>query len=86
MIAVIKMIRTTGRINKSKGVLFSEPLPLDEDTPVDIIIIPSVQALGEISEDEWMRAAANNPVFADWADSEEDIYSPHEGVPFDEHR
>ncbi len=34
------------------------------------------------SEDEWLRAAASNPVFADLGDPEEDIYSLDDGRPF----
>jgi len=74
MIAVTKMIRTTGRVNKSKGLVITE-LPLDEDTPVEVIIIPGVQASDEISEEEWLRAAARNPVFADWDDPERKTFT-----------
>ncbi len=86
MITVTNAVRTTGRVNKSKGVSFAEPLPWDEDTPVEIIVIPTISVSDEISDAEWLKAAANNPAFADWNHPEEDIYSPDEGVPFDEHR
>ena len=85
MTTVTNAIRTTSRVSKSGGITLTE-LPLEADTLVEIIIIPGLQAGDEISEEEWMRAAARNPVFADWADPEEDIYSLDEGVPFDEHR
>ncbi len=81
MITVTKVIRATGRVDKSKGLVIPGPLPLDEDTDVDVIIIPGDD---DISEEEWLRMSARNPVFADWADPEEDIYSLGKGVPFDE--
>jgi hypothetical protein len=33
-------------------------------------------------ENEWLRAAARNPAFADLAAREEDIYSLSDGEPF----
>src|SRR5262249_17828087 len=33
-------------------------------------------------EDEWLRAAMNNPAFQDLADPAEDLYSPEDGEPF----
>jgi len=39
---------------------------------------------GERDEADWLRAAANNPAFADLADLEEDIYSLTDGKPFDD--
>jgi hypothetical protein len=83
MSALTHAIRTTGRVDKSNNLLITE-LPLDVDTPVEIIIIPDLHPDEEFSELEWLGAAARNPVFADWADPEEDIYSPDEGKPFDE--
>jgi hypothetical protein len=79
--ALTKAIRTTGRVNKSKGLVITE-LPLDEDTPVEIIIIPGVQAGDDISEEEWMRGLASNPVFDFLKDPAEDIYSFEDGTPY----
>jgi len=86
LLTMSKIFRTTGRINKSKGLILAEPMPLEEGMSVDVMIIPTAPDDGDISEAEWLSAAARNPVFADWNDPEEDIYSPDEGVPFDEHR
>jgi hypothetical protein len=36
----------------------------------------------EIDEDEWLRAAARNPVFCDLEAPEEDVYSLDDGDPF----
>lgn len=38
--------------------------------------------IAEIDEDEWLRAAANNPVFRNLEAPEEDIYSLDDGDPF----
>ncbi len=37
----------------------------------------------DISETEWLTAAARNPAFADLNEASEDIYSPTDGSPFD---
>jgi hypothetical protein len=39
----------------------------------------------EESEIEWLKAAANNPVFAFLQDPAEDIYSLSDGKPFQLH-
>jgi hypothetical protein len=38
----------------------------------------------EIDESEWLKAAANNPVFAFLYDPEEDIYTLADGKPVDD--
>jgi hypothetical protein len=35
-----------------------------------------------VEEDEWLRAAAINPVFHDLENPQEDIYSLEDGEPF----
>ncbi|MBM3326044.1 MAG: hypothetical protein FJY65_03535 [Calditrichaeota bacterium] len=65
MFSVTKIIRTTGRIDKSRRRIIEEPLPLDEWTPVELIIIPAISNDDDISEAEWMRGLASNPVFED---------------------
>lgn len=37
---------------------------------------------GEITDDEWVRSAAQNTAFDFLRDSEEDIYSVSDGKPF----
>jgi len=84
MLSITKAIRTTGRVNKSRGLALAEPLPWEENTPVELIIISSKPPDEEVSEAEWLRAAARNPAFDFLNDPAEDVYSPDEGVPFDE--
>jgi hypothetical protein len=36
----------------------------------------------ELTEEEWLRTAASNPVFQELAGPEEDIYSLEDGAPF----
>lgn len=38
----------------------------------------------EIDEQEWLQAAASNPVFDFLKDSEEDIYTLADGKPFND--
>lgn len=40
----------------------------------------------EIDEQEWLQAAANNPVFDFLKDPEEDIYTLADGKPFNDSR
>jgi hypothetical protein len=44
-----------------------------------IVMYPLVAG---VEEDEWLRAAARNPVFHDLETPEEDIYSLVDGEPF----
>ncbi len=83
MIAITKVIRAIGRVDKSKGLVIPGPLPLEEDTDVDVIIIPSEYATKEISEEEWMRGLASNPVFDFLKDPKEAIYTFEDGEPYD---
>ena len=43
---------------------------------------PEWEDVEEIGEEEWLRAAATNPVFDILKDPEEDIYTLADGKPF----
>jgi hypothetical protein len=73
-------IETTGRIDEGGNLRLDEDLPVDSQGPVRVIILfPEVH---EPTEEEWLRAAASNPAFADLADPREDIYTLEDGKPF----
>ena len=83
MKAITTRIETTGVVEAARRLLLDEPVNIESNTYVRIVILTEDD---EMTEEDWLRAAARNPVFADWDDPAEDIYSPNEGVPFDEHR
>lgn len=45
---------------------------------------PNCKDYEEIDEQEWLQAAANNPVFDFLKDPEEDIYTLADGKPFND--
>ncbi|MFP4394800.1 MAG: hypothetical protein ACLFTI_06000 [Anaerolineales bacterium] len=80
-------VEMTGTIDKHRQLQLDDLLPVPGPMRVRVIVLyPSGD---EPSESEWLRAAARNPAFAFLNDSEEDIYSLKDGVPFhdesDEH-
>jgi hypothetical protein len=42
----------------------------------------TVVTTADVDEEEWLRAAARNPVFRDLEAPEEDVYSQEDGDPF----
>jgi len=78
-----KAIETVGTINDQRQLVLDEPLPIVGSKRVRIIIlIPEA----EISEQEWLHAAAVNPAFDFLKEPEEDIYTLADGRPFDDQR
>ena len=56
------------------------------DREIEIVVSEvdqlDLQNSEEIDEQEWLKAAANNPVFDFLKDPEEDIYTLSDGKPF----
>ena len=75
-------IEVPGTIDEQHQLLLDEALPISGPQRVRVILLYPLN--GERDEAEWLRAAANNPAFADLADLEEDIYSLTDGKPFDD--
>lgn len=79
----MKAIRATGTLEDGRRVIVDQPLPVTAPTQVRVFI--SVAEEGdteEISEEEWLRAMATNPVFDYLKAPEEDIYTINDGKPF----
>ena len=73
-------IELTGTIDEQHQLRLDEALPVTGPQRVRVIVLyPLADGWDEA---EWLRAATSNPVFADLALPEEDIYSPADGKPF----
>ncbi len=82
MEAAMTAIETTGMIDENHRLRLDEALPLDGPMRVRVIVLYPVLEEGEVSEADWLRAAAGNPAFQGLEAPEEDIYSLEDGLPF----
>ena len=74
-------IDTTGRIDEHGNLRLDKDLPVESQGPVRVIIL--FPESDELTEEEWLRAAASNPVFDFLKDPAQDIYTLEDGEPFD---
>jgi len=65
-------------------IIFVEETEIEGESPEEIEDELDWQSSEEIDEDEWLHAAANNPVFDFLKDPEEDIYTLADGKPFND--
>ena len=76
----LNVIAVKGCVAENRQLHLAEPLPIAGPSSVRIIVLFPGEHGGEeprepkLDEDEWLRAAANNPA--------EDIYRPTDGKPF----
>ena len=77
----LTVIETTGTVTAQHQLQLDAPLPIETAQRVRVMVL--VPADADPGEQDWLKAAARNPAFADLADPEEDIYSPTDGEPFD---
>lgn len=78
----MKAVEVTGTVNEKGELHLDQPLAVTKSGCVRVILLfPEPE---EIDEHEWLKAAANNPVFAFLHDPEEDIYTLEDGKPLDE--
>lgn len=80
METALTAIETTGTVDEDRRLRLDEALPVSGPMRVRVIVLYPL-AEGE-DEDEWLRAAAQNPVFHDLDAPEEDLYSLEDGDPF----
>jgi hypothetical protein len=73
-------IETTGMVDEHHRLRLDADLPVPGPMRVRVIVLYPLTE-GE-DEEEWLRAAAQNPAFEDLAAQEEDIYSLEDGEPF----
>ncbi len=76
----LKAIETTGTVDAEHRLVLDEPLPLAGSSRVRVIIL--VEGETDISEEEWLHAAATDPAFSFLKEPEEDIYTLRDGKPF----
>jgi hypothetical protein len=70
----------TGIIDERQQLQLDTHLPIRGPKRVRVIILYSSD--DELSESEWLQAAATSPAFHSLHDSAEDIYSVTDGKPF----
>jgi hypothetical protein len=73
-------IELTGTIDEQHRLQLDSALPVTGPIRVRVIVLYPLDDTWD--ENEWLRAAARNPVFADLAAPEEDIYSLADGKPY----
>lgn len=74
-----RAIETTGVVDVHRRLILDEPLPIWGPKRVRVIILLPEE---DISEEEWLRAAAANPAFDFLKEPQEDIYTLSDGRPF----
>ena len=84
MQAATQAIETIGTIDAQHHLVLDETLPVVDPTRVRVIILLPEDS--DISETEWLQAAAANPAFDFLKDPEEDIYTLSDGRPFYDER
>ena len=80
----VRAIETTGVIDEKSQLRLDVPLPVVGPSRVRVIVLIPEEEHEEISESEWLYAAATNPVFEFLREPEEDIYTLADGRPFDD--
>jgi hypothetical protein len=81
MDAALAAIEMTGTVDEQHRLRLDETLPVSGPMRVRVIVLYPLADEG-IAEDEWLRAAALNPVFQGLDSPGEDIYSLEDGEPF----
>lgn len=76
---MLKAIEVAGVIDEQRRLRLDALLPIVGPRPVRVIILFPEQ---EISESDWLRAAAANPAFDFLKEPEEDIYTVADGKTF----
>ncbi len=79
MEASLRAIETQGRIVDTRHIETDADLPVGRQVRVVVLLSPAEE---DVSERDWLAAAAHNPAFAFLADEAEDIYSGEDGEPF----
>ena len=73
-------IEVTGTIDEQHQLRLDDVLPVSGPKRVRVIVLYPLDDAWD--ETEWLRAAARNPVFAELAASEQDVYSLADGTPY----
>jgi hypothetical protein len=77
----MKSIACAGNISANGELLLDEPLPQNQPSRVQIVILfPESPKSPDLTPEQWNKIVANNPSFAFIHDREEDIYTLEDGV------
>ena len=79
----MKTIEAVGTIEQDRRVRLDDPLPAGVSGRVRLLILIGE---GDLSEQDWMRAASDGGSFNFLSAPEEDIYTLEDGKPFDDAR
>ena len=77
-------VELTGTIDEHNQLHLDTKLPITGLKRVRVIVLATDE--DEITEDEWLKAAAKNPAFQFLHDAAEDIYTLDDGKPFEPHK
>ncbi len=77
----MKAVEALGRVERERHVLLDTPLPPGMNGRVRVIILVDDEA-DDVSEQQWLRAAARNGVFEFLESPGEDLYTLADGKPF----
>ena len=77
---MLKAIEATGFVDENQQFHFDVPLSIKLPSRVRVIILVANDS--EIEEREWLYAATRNPAFNFLREKAEDIYTVHDGKPF----
>jgi hypothetical protein len=78
----MKAVEVTGIVDEQGNLQLDQPLVGAKSSRVRaILLFPDAE---EIDEQDWLKAASSNPVFAFLHDPEEDIYTLEDGKPLDD--
>lgn len=80
MEAILRAVEATGTIDEHGALHLDRPITTVRPGRVRVLLLMADDA--DINEQEWLRAAAQNPAFAFLNDPAEDIYSRNDGRPF----
>ena len=80
MESILTAIEITGTVDQQRRLQLDRPLPFAGPARVKVIVLYPLAE--EISETEWLGAAARNPAFTYLHESSEDIYTLADGKPF----
>ena len=79
----LQAVELIGTIDEKGQLHLDEPISTVGQGRVRVILLPEE---AEIGENEWLKAAANNPAFDFLKDPAEDIYTLDDGQPFNDQR
>lgn len=79
---VSKVIEATGTVDEHGHLELDEPIAADGPRRVRVLVVVPDEEAAEVTEGEWLTAAARNPAFGLLNDPREDVYSASDGRPF----